>query len=79
MPIPMTVRCALTVAKAIERANPHFDNSEHDDYIMGLEHALECIEHMTKLLKYIRSKLPSYEPELYAMITNQLSKGCDIE
>jgi hypothetical protein len=78
--IPMTPRCAITIARSIERNTPFFDDPrDHEDYLHGLDHALECLEHMTKLLKYIRSSLPSVEPKLKVMITRQLLKGCDLE
>jgi hypothetical protein len=50
-----------------------------DDYVNGLEHALECISDMARILRHVRSKVPSREPELLALITNQLVKGCDLE
>jgi hypothetical protein len=46
-------------------------------YIAGLTHASNCLHDSFALLRYIRTQLPSREPELQKLITSQLIKGCD--
>lgn len=72
--IPMTPRGAIQKSLS-EAAAQYVPNLDH---ISGLTHALECMHDMSELLRYIRSALPTREPELMKMITRQLSKGCDL-
>jgi len=70
----MTPKTAIRVA--ISEAKLRHSS---DEYVNGLEHALECLTDMSKILRDIRKSLPTREPDLYIRITRQLVKGCDLE
>lgn len=73
-PYLITPRSAIEFVLADYRTNmPH-----EADIIQGLEQALTCLADMTALLRYIRARVPTYEPNLKTLITRQLIKGCDL-
>lgn len=71
--IGITPRSALQIALEHYKTVPGAE-----DMVEALSHALECLHDMSTLLRYIRLQLPDREPELKAVITKQLVKGCDI-
>lgn len=47
------------------------------DYIEALEKAKRCLHDLPALIRHVRDRLPTYEPELKAKLTKALIQGCD--
>jgi hypothetical protein len=67
------------ILHAIKMVEDHKDFPAHGpDIVESLEHARDCLKDMANLLRFIRDRLPTYEPGIHKMITSQLLRGCDV-
>lgn len=71
----MTAVGAVSRALAAEMAKPaHMRDAA---YIDGLQRALRCLHDLPALIRHVRDRVPTYEPELKDLLTKALVQGCD--